>query len=135
MIIVKLSGGLGNQMFQYAAGIALATRNKCELKLDLSWFEMFEPIHSNGLSRVNIEKISQNVTPRSYELNLFNLLAVKADKSEITRLLEKNSFWIKVLRRIFGVNGRHFIHEDNLNCTLDFLKLKGPLIIDGYWQS
>lgn len=36
MIITKLLGGLGNQMFQYAAGYSLAKRNGMPLKLDIS---------------------------------------------------------------------------------------------------
>ncbi len=39
MIITKLSGGLGNQMFQYAAGRALALRRNTDLALDLSWYK------------------------------------------------------------------------------------------------
>lgn len=38
MIITWLTGGLGNQMFQYAAGLALAERHRTVLKLDISWF-------------------------------------------------------------------------------------------------
>ncbi|MGN6800607.1 MAG: alpha-1,2-fucosyltransferase [Ginsengibacter sp.] len=38
MITVKLSGGLGNQLFQYATGRALAYRNNSELYLDISGF-------------------------------------------------------------------------------------------------
>ena len=38
MIITWLTGGLGNQMFQYAAGLALAERHRTVLKLDVSWF-------------------------------------------------------------------------------------------------
>ncbi len=40
MVITKLVGGLGNQMFQYAAGRALAWRTKQELKMDLSGSEI-----------------------------------------------------------------------------------------------
>ncbi|HLH52263.1 MAG TPA: glycosyltransferase [Verrucomicrobiae bacterium] len=36
-VVVKLQGGLGNQMFQYAAGLALARRLSAQLKLDLSF--------------------------------------------------------------------------------------------------
>lgn len=39
MVIVKLMGGLGNQLFQYALGRNLAQRNNDELKLDISYFE------------------------------------------------------------------------------------------------
>lgn len=38
-IIVGLSGGLGNQMFQYAMGRALSLRHDVPLFLDLSGFE------------------------------------------------------------------------------------------------
>jgi hypothetical protein len=39
MIITWLTGGLGNQMFQYAAGLALAERRRTVLKLDPSWYK------------------------------------------------------------------------------------------------
>jgi len=39
-VVVRLMGGLGNQMFQYAAARALAVRRRSEVGLDLSWFEI-----------------------------------------------------------------------------------------------
>lgn len=36
MILVRLKGGLGNQMFQYALGKVLANKNNTELKIDTS---------------------------------------------------------------------------------------------------
>lgn len=39
MTVVKLTGGLGNQMFQYAHGKAVAHRNNEQLFLDTSWYE------------------------------------------------------------------------------------------------
>ena len=39
MIIVKLMGGLGNQMFQYAAGKALALKLNSTLKLDILQYQ------------------------------------------------------------------------------------------------
>ena len=38
MVIVRLMGGLGNQMFQYAAARRVALTNNVPLKLDISWF-------------------------------------------------------------------------------------------------
>ena len=38
-IIVQLQDGLGNQMFQYARGVALAKRFGARLKFDDSWFK------------------------------------------------------------------------------------------------
>ena len=38
-VIVKLQGGLGNQMFQYAFGLSIATKYSKELYLDLTWYD------------------------------------------------------------------------------------------------
>lgn len=37
-IIIQISGGLGNQMFQYALGRSLSLRHRVPLTLDISWF-------------------------------------------------------------------------------------------------
>ena len=39
MIVIKLQGGLGNQMFQYAIGRILAEKNGVDLLIDNSFFE------------------------------------------------------------------------------------------------
>src|SRR5882672_3687379 len=39
MIVARLSGGLGNQLFQYAAGRSLAARLGVELVIDSSWIK------------------------------------------------------------------------------------------------
>ncbi len=57
MIISWLTGGLGNQMFQYAAGLALAERRRTLLKLDPSWFQEradYEAHNRYALSCLNI---------------------------------------------------------------------------------
>ena len=55
MIIVRLIGGLGNQLFQYAMARHLAEINKVNLKLDLSKFETYE-LHQYSLSHFNINE-------------------------------------------------------------------------------
>jgi len=57
MIITSLKGGLGNQMFQYAAGLALAEHHRTVLKLDVSWFgtdPQYEAHNRYALSCLNI---------------------------------------------------------------------------------
>ena len=49
MVITRLYGGLGNQMFQYAAGIALAARLRTRLVADTTWFDPSR--HPAGPSR------------------------------------------------------------------------------------
>jgi hypothetical protein len=55
LITVRLIGGLGNQMFQYAVGRRLSLERGVPLSLDLGWFG-----HQSGSD-----------TPRSYELGCF----------------------------------------------------------------
>ena len=42
-VTVRLSGGLGNQLFQYAAGLSLSQPFSC-LNFDLSWFTHKSPL-------------------------------------------------------------------------------------------
>ena len=46
MVVVKLSGGLGNQMFQYAFGFILQQRFKIKVKYDFSFFLNKKSIHN-----------------------------------------------------------------------------------------
>lgn len=75
MIITKLSGGLGNQMFQYAFGRALSIRNKTEFKLDLSNYR------SNKEQRVYVLGVFGISTP----------LATFWERLTTKKILEKNS--------------------------------------------
>lgn len=60
-VIVRLKGGLGNQMFQYAYGRKLSLENKAVLKLDKSLLEW--PI---------CQRLA-GITARRYELGEFNI--------------------------------------------------------------
>ena len=59
MIVVKLMGGLGNQMFQYSIGKQLSIKHNKELKLD-----------KNFLLR---RDLGSEFTYRNYDLDIFNL--------------------------------------------------------------
>jgi hypothetical protein len=65
VITVSLIGGLGNQMFQYAAGKALAVRHGVPLALDLSGF-------------------------RNYALRSFLLDRLSVPEADLARVLEAN---------------------------------------------
>ncbi|NLP40967.1 MAG: alpha-1,2-fucosyltransferase [Veillonellaceae bacterium] len=54
MVIVQLIGGLGNQMFQYACGRALALRLNKRLYLDVSLYK-FNHLRQFSLNKFNIE--------------------------------------------------------------------------------
>ena len=54
MIIIKIKGGLGNQMFQYAIAKAFSLETKRPFKLDISIFESYK-LHNFGLHHFNIQ--------------------------------------------------------------------------------
>ena len=114
MIIVQLTGGLGNQLFQYAMGRALAIKNNCELKLDLSFFE--------------------NYDWHEYSLDSFQTINNIATKDEIEKIKKlNNSFFKKLERKIFRTKSC-LVVEESLLFNPDYLKLKNPVYLIGYWQ-
>jgi hypothetical protein len=69
MIITKLKGGLGNQMFQYATGFAVALQNKVAHKIDISGYDDKRIINSD--------------TPRKFELGAFQITSPIALSEEV----------------------------------------------------
>lgn len=55
MIIIKLQGGLGNQLFQYAFGRSLSVKENKILKLDISNYDS-DPLRSYKLRHFNIKE-------------------------------------------------------------------------------
>ncbi len=74
MVIVKLSGGIGNQFLQYAAGRCIAHKLDTELKLDLS--------------KMRTSKISDFAVLDYYRLGAFNIQENFATPEEIARVKE-----------------------------------------------
>ncbi|MCX8080644.1 MAG: alpha-1,2-fucosyltransferase [Bacteroidia bacterium] len=68
MIIVCLMGGLGNQMFQYAAGKSLSMKLNTELCLDLSFLEK-DPAGAYTKRNFELDKLHVRYTPFPASLN------------------------------------------------------------------
>jgi len=118
MVIVKLQGGLGNQMFQYAAAYILSKRLKCPFKLDFNGF------YYDWLNR-------------SYSLDIFGIKAELATKEEIDSYFLPKSYFS--MRRIFKIQKRGYsiIREplDDLRYVPAYHVGKNNIYLDGYWQS
>lgn len=120
MIIVKLIGGLGNQMFQYALGRTLSLQKNEELFFDYSFF-----------SEVG------NHTPREYELGIFNLTVPIASRKllhsfDSSRLsLAKNM----VFEKFFGMKVKRRLYEKSHAFQSDIFDVVGHLHLVGYWQT
>jgi hypothetical protein len=121
-ILVQISGGLGNQMFQYAAGRALALRLNAELKLDLSWFADM-----------------QGCTQRRYMLDAFKLPAAIADREECLRLIwAEESYWSRLKRfclRRPRVHADSFVAEPHFAYWPGFESIASDACLAGYWQN
>lgn len=107
-VIVRLKGGLGNQMFQYAYGRNLALKQKAVLELDRSF-----------LRRRFWQKMI-GVTPRGYELEEFNIKAGFAKPDFRPR---REGYWQneKYFKKIRPFLLREFTLKKE---SEDFLKLK-----------
>lgn len=113
MIVVKLMGGLGNQLFQFAHGRALASKYKTDLILDLDFLLNRNP--------------RENFIFREFDLNIFNLHSYKIfDEKLKNKFYKTNLFNSKPIN--FIENGFHFQNIETNS--------KRPKIyLDGYWQS
>lgn len=130
MIIVRINGGLGNQMFQYTTGLAISMHNESELLLDTS----------------DLKSTKKNEARREFLLPNFNVpikIATSEDFSSIKIPSTKNSdLFSKIKRRIFRITEsfkllykRKFIIEPSFNFCPDILKIKHSCYLSGVWQS
>lgn len=119
MIIVRIMGGLGNQMFQYAAGRQLAATHNTVLKLDISDFKDYN-LHDYGLSVFNIRELF--ATPE--EITLFKEPESSALKKKLKKLL-----------RCPGKLGITHIRENQYHFDPKILTMPDSVYLDGYWQS
>lgn len=113
MIIAKLIGGLGNQMFQYAIGRRVSLLNNTELYLDISNF-------SNT-------KIG---TPRKYNLGVFSIAGKIATEEDIKLIKPVESVWIRRIKNMLSINQKN---DSGFNPKI--LKTKDNSYLEGYWQS
>lgn len=126
-ILVRLWGGLGNQMFQYALAKNLSIlNNNIPIKLDTTYFD-------------------SSFSYRPFELNKFNIKAEIANINEVFkfdngiippklgRLIEKIPY-IRVkdfIRRPFS----YVYTEKSIKFNPEVLNLKAPIYLKGYWGS
>jgi hypothetical protein len=116
MIIVKLNGGLGNQLFQYALGRVLSLKNKTDLFIDNRDYS-YQRIHSG------------------YQLGNFNIQAKEAQEINLKpyQVIDTRNipFVWKLTRRLKP----NHIFERGHTFNPDILKLNDNKYLDGFWQD
>jgi hypothetical protein len=110
MIIVKLSGGLGNQMFQYAAGYGLASKFNKKLILDISSYKTYKNFN--------------------YELGNLKIKARLATSNEVlySRILRKTP-------QLQKFNLFPYYYKENSSAQYDLSYINKSIILEGYFQS
>jgi hypothetical protein len=120
MIITQLTGGLGNQMFQYAAGRCLAYSLNTELKLDISLFRQ--------------DKL------RDYDLSVFSITEAFAADADLNRVRYPLPRTIKnpakLLKWVIHNDAPiRFVKERQFHFDPAFFTIKDNVYLEGYWQS
>jgi hypothetical protein len=121
MVISWIQGGIGNQMFQYAAGRSLSILKQQPFFIDLQDFEGYSLHHG-------------------FELNdVFNLHAKIAEPTLLNSVLGLNNqkFLRKFLKRpLFRfVRGSQFVVEPHFHYWPEIDGLEPDCYLHGYWQS
>lgn len=127
MIVARLMGGLGNQMFQYALGRHLALRHDTALKVDLDFL-----LHGS--------RVAPDTTPHDYNLVHFRIAAMPATEAEIAPLrLPSVRGWGRSLRRarlaLTPPARRTHVVERGLAFQSSVLRSGADTYLEGYWQS
>ncbi|MGO8703714.1 MAG: alpha-1,2-fucosyltransferase [Candidatus Brocadiia bacterium] len=115
MIVVRLRGGLGNQLFEYACGRALALRNGAALKLDLVRY-----------------RDRSYAEPRPYLLDRFRITAAEAGALEMK--LAHGGRIARALTVLAPSRRFRTYSDEALHFQPEVAAARGNVYLLGYWQ-
>jgi hypothetical protein len=124
VIIVRFKGGLGNQLFQYAAGKALAVRHGVPLYCDLRWY---------GEDSSHGAKCT-----RTFDLSQFTVQTEGAAPDELRYCfsVDDRRLCARVGRRLPAwLLGRRIWIRDGSGYDPEFERLPANVFLDGYFQD
>jgi len=116
MIVLQAQGGLGNQLFQYAAARRLALQSQCALVVDHHWFDHPRP----------------GETPRALELNRYQVVMRLGTPLELLRWAPLRSRWGRYLKPLLPMT---LLREQGHGVNHKVLSASGNCYLSGFWQS
>ena len=120
MIIIKVWGGLGNQMFQVALGLSLTSKGYM-VKYDKNWLYQHK------------ETIGENIIDE-----VFNIQIQEADETEISSVKKESTNLIIKGGRKLGILKRHYLFEPESyrgEYKSKIMKRSDNMYLEGYWQA
>lgn len=118
MIIIKIKGGIGNQLFQYSFGKLLEIVYGKEVSYDLSFFSE-----------------DHRYTDRPYKLDSFNTVVRSATIEEIRKVKFKHGRFVfflkKIVNKIF-IKNYHIVYEESF---IENVSKKQDFYIEGDFRS
>ena len=120
MILVELNGGIGNQMFQYAAAKSLALHHKTTLKLDIS----------PGTDK----SMPQELKPRQFDLHYFNLPDPVVTAADLESFISKSALG-KITEKTKPNHKRRIYREPFFHFDKNFYNTEPDVYLKGLWQS
>ena len=111
----RLFGGIGNQIFQYAAGFRVASALNCRFVVDTRWIEEFLSHSESDIRKLKFYKPDYEITTRSNgELNL-----------TWDRITWKLASKDKQIGRFLHIYSKELIDLGDVEKYKDFVELKG----------
>jgi len=124
MILLRLVGGLGNQMFQYAMASSVARRTRQELHLDLSWIRQIE-------KELAVDDI--------YGLGIFSFEEKFSTPDEVHYFFPSGKFSAKLWRAVnlmLPFAWRKVLEEREMGYRPAIMNIRHSVYFYmGYWQS
>ncbi len=122
MITVKLMGGLGNQMFQYAVARSLSKAHNTTMRLDLTYLLDRRP--------------REDCVYRNYDLGIFNISENFTFPYMLTKLIGnlKNSRLTSFLTK-FSMHNKKIFSEKHFYYHNEITSLENNVYLSGHWQS
>ena len=130
MICIKLQGGLGNQLFQYATARRLAATRHTDLKLDTSWYKTNSD-RSYSLDRLNI--IGSLATDQ--EIHVFRRYQKRPAHGTISDTLSAIGHNIFIADRTKYWSEKSLGYDADIDCVSDNCYLEGYFQSDKYFDS
>lgn len=121
MIIVKLQGGLGNQLFQYALARSVSNRLQTDFRLDPAPFNTYYKLHKYSLQFFNLqEKLAR-------ESDMFGFVWLRKHESVF-------NWFVKYILRGNINRLKFYCMEKDLHFEPTVFE-RDNTYFDGYWQS